>query len=67
MPALTYSLITCRIESVDGRKIWFKITMTDGPEPSAVVFLEARCLFVVARKEEEAIAAAAAAAPAASA
>jgi len=35
---------------VDGRKIWFQATVTDGP--GGIVFLEARCLFVVARKDD---------------
>lgn len=50
VPAETYCLITVTTEAVEGRKVWFNARVTDGP--TGTLFLEARCLFVVARKDD---------------
>ena len=44
IPAGALVLCTAELESLQGRKMWFKATMTDGPE--GMVYATARALFV---------------------
>ena len=53
LPASSFVLITVTVEQEEGRKIWFKARVTDGP--GGTLFLEARCLFVVARRDDGAM------------
>ena len=39
-------LVTAEVERCEGRKLWMKATVTDGPEEGAKVYAEARALFV---------------------
>ena len=50
VPAGTFALITVTVEAEEGRKIWFKARVSDSP--GGTLFLEAKCLFVVARRDD---------------
>ena len=39
-------LVTAEVEKCEGRKLWMKATVTDGPGDGAKVFAEAKALFV---------------------
>ena len=39
-------LVTAEVEKCEGRKLWMRATVTDGPGDGAKVYAEARALFV---------------------
>ena len=39
-------LVTAEVERCEGRKLWMRATVTDGPGDDAKVYAEARALFV---------------------
>ena len=39
-------LVTAEVEKCEGRKLWMRATVTDGPGADAKVYAEARALFV---------------------
>lgn len=39
-------LVTAEVEKCEGRKLWMRATVTDGPGDDARVYAEARALFV---------------------
>lgn len=39
------------LQSVEGRKVWLTAKLSDGPAADAKVYLEAKCLFIVVRKD----------------
>lgn len=39
-------LVTAEVEKCEGRKLWMKATVTDGPGSDAKVYAEGRALFV---------------------
>lgn len=52
IPALQSVLITVTVEAVEGRKVSLSAVVSDGPD--GTVFLEAKALFIVVKKEAEA-------------
>jgi len=39
-------LVTAEVEKCEGRKLWMKATVTDGPSSDAKIYAEGRALFV---------------------
>jgi len=50
-PANSYLCTTVELESVDGRKVRFRATVSERPNGEGHLYATASCLFIVAKKD----------------